>query len=501
MVQKRTSFVILFLIGIMICVLAACNPVDSAALSEDLTKRYQSAAKPTETKTLSQEATQTIVTPINPRSTQTATLQPTSRAGIEIANLQGTTVNFWYPWGGPTNQALQDLIEKFNQQNEWGIIVKGSSFNSLENLADEINLAALEGETPELVQAYLYQALDWNIEKPLVLNEFINDPQVGIAQNEQADFLPAFWSTNKVSGDYLGIPAFGFGQLLYYNQTWAQELGFQEAPQTPEQFREQACRAAQANKEDERPDNDSTGGLILSTHYSPVLSWIAGFGGSIFNEENSGSKQGPYRFNTPEVKQTLNFLRELYDNGCAWLPDEPYPEEEFSDRQGLFAMGSISNLPYQYQVFSRSGNTDRWTVIPFPSPSNQPAIDVYSPSYMIFSSEPKQSLASWLFIKWMLLPENQARLAAAASAFPVRQAAIEELQAQSQIPQWIAALPLLSNSIPEPNIRSWNLVRWAVSDASTQLFRSYFTIDQVPELAAFLDKTVTELHANTPKDK
>ena len=41
-------------------------------------------------------------------------------------------------------------------------------------------------------------------------------------------------------------------------------------------------------------------------------------------------------------------------------------------------------------------------------------------------------------------------------------------------------------------------MRWAVSDAATQLFRYYFTIDKVADLAELLDDTAADLHKRVP---
>jgi hypothetical protein len=53
---------------------------------------------------------------------------------------------------------------------------------------------------------------------------------------------------------------------------------------------------------------------------------------------------------------------------------------------------------------------------------------------------------------------------------------------------------MLPSARSEPPFPSWGTVRWAVSDAATQLFRYYFTARQVPELLKLLDQTAAELH-------
>jgi hypothetical protein len=100
-----------------------------------------------------------------------------------------------------------------------------------------------------------------------------------------------------------------------------------------------------------------------------------------------------------------------------------------------------------------------------------------------------------VFIKWLVSAQNQARLVQASGAFPLRQSALDELGAYRQNnPQWATAVGLLSFARSEPRYQSWSTVRWALSDAATQLFRSYFSIDQVPVLVDLLDHTAEELH-------
>jgi ABC-type glycerol-3-phosphate transport system substrate-binding protein len=162
-------------------------------------------------------------------------------------------------------------------------------------------------------------------------------------------------------------------------------------------------------------------------------------------------------------------------------------------------VNSVTNLPYQAEMMQHAGNTDRWTVLPFPSPDGQPTIDAYGPSFEVFKSTPERQLAAWLFARWLLVPQNQVRLAEAAHAYPVRRGALDLMKDfQASQPQWSRAEQLLEYARPEPTARSWKTVRWALSDAATQLFRSYFTIDKVPELVKLLNQTAADIHTNPP---
>jgi multiple sugar transport system substrate-binding protein len=484
-------------------VLAACNPINPFSLDATFQAPFTRQETSAKTPVPQAEGTQTTqtpakATPIQLSATPEATVSPT----VDPNLLTGLTVQFWHPWSGESGQVIHQLVEEYNLTNELGIQVEVANPGSPENLNAKMKEALNAGEPPDLVAAYLFQALEWNAAHPLVdLTPFIKDATWGLSTEELADFDPAFWEADMAGEQRLAVPALGSGQVLYYNQTWAEELGFTSPPTTPAEFEQQVCAAARSNNQDESTDNDGSGGLILSTAYSPMLGWMDAFGAQVYDPVKATGKNSPYNFSSPEVEQAFTFLRRLYDKGCAWLPEEPYPEEDFANRRGLLAANSVTNLPYQAQVSQHAGSADRWTVIPFPSPDGEPAISSYGPSFEIFSSTPERQLAAWNFVRWLLSPQNQARLADAANSFPARKGALDLMESTlADLPQWSAVLQAQLVARPEPAASSWKTVRWALSDAATQLFRSYFIIDKVPELVKLLNRTAADLHANPPQD-
>lgn len=430
--------------------------------------------------------------PSQPTLTITAT--PGSSLGVDPAELSGVSLQFWHTWSGETEKTIRELVGTFNVENKWGIRVNLVRQESLDELSTNLDAALKNGEAPNLVTGYVYQAQEWDSSKKVVdLEKYMNDPIWGFTAQEQEDFYPAFWEQDTASGKRYGIPAPGSGQMLFYNSTWARTMGFSSPPTTPKQFEQQACAAARANLQDDNPDNDHTGGWIISSDYSAMLGWIGAYGGQVVNSQGSG-----YQFNTTQTKDVFAFLRGLYDEGCAWLTTNDAPDTDFAARRGLFATGSVTDIPYMAEAFGREPNQDQWTVIPFPSPVNEPSIDVYGPAYVMLSSTPQKQLATWLFIKWLASPQNQAVIVQASSSFPASKTALEALGSyKTSHPKWAAAVDLLPDARSEPSFQSWSVVRWAVHDAATQLFRSYFTIDQVPNLVKLLNETAVDLHSGS----
>jgi multiple sugar transport system substrate-binding protein len=421
---------------------------------------------------------------------------PFSRLELTAEDLRGTIIHFWHIWSGPEGETMQELVDEFNLNNQWRIVVVPVFQDGLEGMSANMEIALQSRETPDLAVGYLHQALDWD-ENQAVVDQwiYINDPIWGFSPGEQSDFYAAFWDQDVSDDKRLGVPAQRSGQLLYYNVTWAKELGFNVPPVLPTQFREQACKAGRANRQDADPTNDGTGGWIVSTNYTTMLGWIYAFGGEVLKTPEPALDQSVYKFNTPQNEEVFTFLRDLYDDGCAWVAESEFPNFDFARRQGLFASDSVLGIPYQVDAFGSAGSQDEWTVIPFPSPNLESAFDVYGPSYVMLASSPERQLAAWLLIKWLLLPENQARMVESNGAFPLRASTLDYLEGYKNThPQWAAALQALPFARFEPSFRSWGTVRWALSDAGTQLFRSYFDVGQVPTLLDFLDQTAAELH-------
>jgi multiple sugar transport system substrate-binding protein/sn-glycerol 3-phosphate transport system substrate-binding protein len=423
-----------------------------------------------------------------------STPMPSSTIAVAPADLQGLEIRVWHPWGGEGGKTLQALIGEFNATNEWGLSIEVEQFGDHDAQFEAMETALQAGEPPDLVLAYPYQSLAWEAGKKgsvIDLTPYINDPVWGFQPGEIEDYFPLFFEQDLVAGKRIGFPVTRSAQLLYYNTTWASELGFAQAPETPAQFTTQACAAAHANSQDDARDNDSTGGWIISTDYLTVLGWLYAFDSQVVDP---GGKA--YHLGADEAGEALKFLRDLYEQGCAWLNEDEAGETDFANRLGLFAAGSMTGIARQEDAFADAHSKDNWTVIPFPGPV-QPAIVSYGPSFTLLESTPERQLAGWLFLRWLSQPDKQARLAQASGTYPARASALEHLE-REPLPQWTAAIDLLPYFHPEPNLRSWRVVRWAVSDAATQLFRWYFSSEQLPATLQLLGETADELQRREP---
>ena len=417
-----------------------------------------------------------------------STMAPGSGVGIPVEALRGVSIQAWMPWFGTDASLFESQVNDFNASNQWGITVEAVSQNNYTELFENVTSSLASPDKPQLVIALPEQALNWDAsEQILDLTRYVDDPQYGFTDSEIQDFPPVFWSQDQLDGRRLGMPAEQTARLLLYNSGWARELGFNSAPRNSSDFRQQACRAHQTMLTDADRKNDGQGGWLVDDSTTTFLSWMSAFGGGILDGSN-------YHFLTPKNLAALTFVKQLYDTNCAWSaqPDADLPAA-FAARRALFATAALEELPEYARAMAAAGNTDDWTVLAFPGQARSTLV-VYGSSYVILKSTPEQQLASWLFVRWLLSPQNQKKWVEVNGMFPLRTSALSLLgDYQKSHPQWTQAVALLSQAEMEPQLASWRQVRVMIGDGFDAMFRSNTASGRVAEILAIMDNTARDL--------
>jgi multiple sugar transport system substrate-binding protein len=408
-----------------------------------------------------------------PTLTPSPTLTPIPTLGVDSASLHGVNIQVWQAFAGPANDLFTSQAAQFTAENEWGIVVNPTALDS--------------GQSPDLVAALPEQTLAWDAAGVVVdLNPYLGDPQWGLAAGTEVDIPSIFWAQDHANGKQLGIPAQRSARFIFYNQTWAHELGFNSPPVTAQDFRQQACAANASFRADADPKNDGYGGWIVDTHWQTTYSWLLAFGGGVADGSN-------YGFRTDPNLAALQFEKGLFDSHCAWLSTEPTPFDSFARRSALFVSADLAGLPAEMESMSRLKNSDEWTVIPFPGLQGSVVVS-YGSSYSVLKSTPAKQLAAWLFACWLLSPESQSRWVEATGLFLLRSSSLEMIQPYRQaLPQWDAALGSLSSAQNVPQLASWRKVRYVLEDGMTVLFQTNLSADKLPTVLTEMDSMAQEL--------
>jgi ABC-type glycerol-3-phosphate transport system substrate-binding protein/outer membrane murein-binding lipoprotein Lpp len=256
-------------------------------------------------------------------------------AGIDPT---GVSIVWWHNHSGSREERMLPLIEEFNSANPCGITVEAQNQGSYNDIRDKVNSSIAAGELPAaLIVGYQNDQAFYQLNNGLVdLNTYVEDPFWGLGADKE-DFYPSFFDQSihaVFGGQRLGFPPNRSMEVLYYNQTWLEELGFAGPPTTPTEFRDMACAAAEAN-------GDGTGGFILRDDASAVAAWTYAFGGDVLIEDGTG-----YVYNSPATIEAMTFLKGMLDDGCAYFFTEGFPNPEFANRRAIFTMGSSSGIPF-----------------------------------------------------------------------------------------------------------------------------------------------------------
>jgi ABC-type glycerol-3-phosphate transport system substrate-binding protein len=448
MKYTRTATLLFFLIILLGLILSAC--LDSPPVSGTLDST-------SELKTI-HPATITAISELA-ALTQTPVPDP---LGLDWSVLEGQELEFWYIWDlDEPGTGMNAIVERFNQENEWGITVvprdRGLVLDPLAVVESEFE----EGLRPQIMVGDSSLIAGWYQSDLIVdLTGFMNDPVAGMSEKEQQAFYSGVFSEFGANGSVRpGMPFSQAIQVLYYNESLADELGFDSYPLTAEDFKEQSCSLVESGE---------SAGLIFSPGAANILSFLYAYRG-----DPGISKEGIYEFSSKEILQFADDLRELSQKGCVQLISN-YPNpmaiereyEGFNEREALMIMGS-SLMQEHIQVISEQiGHLDEWKMIAFPGPDGTKVVASEVQSVVIFNSTPEAEFASWMFLKYLTSPEVQAEWSQYSGYYPTRKDSLRFLgDFREANPDWAGGLLLLKYSRSAPLHPSWQTVKLAVEDA------------------------------------
>jgi multiple sugar transport system substrate-binding protein len=458
--------------------------------------------------TITYQQTQTALTPLvetenpvksavpthTPSPVPTATLPP--HLTISPSAIKGTEVVFWHPWPREMAGIADELVAEFNKKNEWGITVRVEAYYNSAALIEAVNdgLSQPDAALPQIIAGSSDQFAVWSTVNDAVvfLGDYIHLNELGLTQQEIASYNPVFWQQDQMNQQQIAIPALRSARVLFYNQSWAKELGFSSPPQNIDEFKQQAYAAAVVNNGLRNRERHGTGGWLVSTDSLTTLSWMRAFGAQVIPAEEGQ----PYQFISAETEEALDFLRKMFDDGCAWVGRSPAPYDYFSNRMALFYSGTLSDLYVQKQHNAIINNEDEWIILPFYGKNEQKVVYSSGFSYAALRSTPEAQMAAWLFIRWMTQPKNNARLAEVFPSIPVSSAVEAQLVDYRMNFPWKMILPLKEHINPSPGVSSWRIVRRLMEDAAWQMY--HLPADQLKFVLPQLEATIREFIPETP---
>ena len=480
--MNKRILILLAVLMVAVFALSACAKATPQVIKETVVVKEQVEV----TKVVKEQVEVTKV--VKEQVVATPTPSPDEMDPLADIDPSGQTVTYWYQHSRSREEGLQKMIERFNSTNEWGITVKGEYQGHYGEIYKKMLAAIAAGEVPSLVVAYQNQSASYQLADALVdMNQYVNSAKWGYSEEELKDFFPAFLQSDisqQFGGMRLGFPPNRSVEIMYYNADWLKELGYDGPPTTWDEFREMACKAVK------QPFSKGPGtgmGYEVSTDASRFASMVFSRGGKLMNDDMSA-----YTYDTPEAHDAMQFVQDLYKDGCADLIAEKYGDQaDFGAGKLLFTIGSSSGMPY-YKSTVADGANFNWSVAALPHTTPEPVVDIYGASLSIPKTTPEEQLAAWLFVKWFDEPEQQAEWAQISNYFPVRKSTAAEMGDYfAQNPAYATAFSLLKYGEVEAPVAGYDVVRKKVSEAFSAMVEGA----DVDQTLAELQQTANEILA------
>ncbi|NNU83396.1 carbohydrate ABC transporter substrate-binding protein [Geobacillus sp. BMUD] len=224
--------------------------------------------------------------------------QEGDQSNAKNGNGKDVTIQYWHANVEEERvQLLKELIQKFEKQNP-GIHVQQVPVPE-EDLPNKISAAMGANQLPAIIESGIEQTL-------LLSEEGVSDTKLHeeiINEIGKDDFFRGVLDTTKSpdGNGYLGVPIYGWVQGIWYNKRLFEEKGL-EAPTTWENI----LKAAKTFYD---PANKKYGIVIGTQKDQFTEQTFSQF--ALSNNAAIFDEKGKINVDSPEMKESLNFYKEL----------------------------------------------------------------------------------------------------------------------------------------------------------------------------------------------
>ncbi len=410
----------------------------------------------------------------------------------------GQVVTFWHQHSQDRETALLEIVEEFNNTNEYGITVVAEYQGGYGDIFNKMLTFMNTPDAPNLVVAYQNQAATYQLGEALIdMDELVYSEKWGLTKEEIDDFFPGFFYQDifpSFNNMRLGFPPNRSMEVLYYNSDWLAELGYDAPPTTPEEFKEMACAAAA--QPFQRCHCRRQHGLPVEHRCFPLRQLgplLLAAMSSIMMPHNTATI-------APKLWLPGNFSR-----ACSMMAAPASWLRATATRPTLARAPSSSRLvPAPVCLSTRSaveaGSNHNWSVAPIPYVTDEPVQNVYGASVSIPKTSPEAQLATWLFVKYYTGTEAQAKWAAASQYFPVRASVAEGLgDVFDSIPGYKTAFEMLPYGVTEPPTPGYDFVRDMIEEGMAAIAEGADVASTLTAVNADANASLAEQMAMIPE--
>mgnify|MGYP003375406006 FL=1 len=379
---------------------------------------------------------------------KTGETQETSGAEeVEMADaseIDGTEISFWHSMGGVNGQAIDTLVKKFNDENEYGITVKAQYQGEYDDSLNKLKSSQIGNMGADLVQVYEI-GTRFMIESGWItpMQEMIDADNYDVSQIEPN--LAAYYT---IDDQLYSMPFNSSTPIMYYNKEMFEKAGITEIPDSLEGIEAIGDKLL----------NEGGAGQVMSLGiYGWFFEQFIGKQGLEYANNGNGRIEAATAVAFDENGAAENILtawKSLYDKGYA--PNVGKGGDaglaDFSAGKSAITLGSTASLKQILQDVN--GKFEVGTAyFPKVKSTDEGGVSIGGASlWALNNNDPKKTRATWEFVKFLISPESQAYWNAQTGYFPVTTAAQEEPVFKENVekyPQFQTAIDQLHDSSPE----------------------------------------------------
>lgn len=358
----------------------------------------------------------------------------------------GTTVTFWHSMGGVNGEAMDYLVNKFNEENTDGITVEAVYQGEYDDTINKLKSAQIGNMGADLVQIYdLGTRFMIDSGWIIPMQEMIDADGYDISQIEPN--VAAYYTTKD--GNMYSMPFNSSTPLLYYNKDMFEAAGITEVPASLPEIAEIG---------DALMNQGGAQEVLAISIYGWYFEQFLCKQGLEMVDNGNGREEAATKVVFDENGGALNILNawyDLYEQGYApnvGRSGSDTATTDFTSGKAAMMLGSTASLK---QVLEDSGGNFEVGTAYYPavSPDDQGGVSIGGASlWALNNNDDAKAAATWKFIKFLISPESQAYWNAETGYFPVTTAADEEQTFKdnvAQYPQFQTAIDQLHDSKPQ----------------------------------------------------
>ena len=362
----------------------------------------------------------------------------------DAKDVSGTEISFWHSMGGVNGQAIDALVEKFNEENEYGITVNAQYQGEYDDSLNKLKSAQIGNMGADLVQVYEI-GTRFMIESGWItpMQKMVDADNYDLSQIEPN--LAAYYT---IDDELYSMPFNSSTPIMYYNKDMFQKAGITEIPDSLEAIEAVGDKLL----------SDGGAGEVMSLGiYGWFFEQFMSKQGLEYANNGNGREKAATAVAFDEnggAKNILTAWKSLYDKGFA--PNVGKGGDaglaDFSAGKSAITLGSTASLKQILQDVN--GKFEVGTAyFPKIKSSDEGGVSIGGASlWALNNDDPKKTRATWEFVKFLISPESQAYWNAQTGYFPVTTAAQDEQVFKDNVakyPQFQTAIDQLHDSSPK----------------------------------------------------